>query len=161
MGAERFFEVNKARLVEGADQAAGIRNRAFHGGAVARIGAQISRTQFMRGEHRGTAAEIEDQVAGRGRAIARRPEHELGARGGQRQRVVVDRKLKPAEMSAGVADRALENRKLVGPAPWRHVAGLCQKHGDVETVGETLCGLDGDLVAAIDQRDAAALQRHQ
>ena len=52
MGAERFFKVNKARLVEGADQTAGIRDRAFDGGAVARIGAQISRTQFMRGEHR-------------------------------------------------------------------------------------------------------------
>src|SRR5947207_14315961 len=46
MGAERLFEVNKARLVEGADQTACIRDRAFDGGAVAWIGAQISRTQL-------------------------------------------------------------------------------------------------------------------
>ena len=50
MGAERLFKVNKARLVEGADQAAGIRDRAFDSGAVARVGAQISRTQFVRRE---------------------------------------------------------------------------------------------------------------
>ena len=50
MGAERPFKVNEARLVEGADQAASIGDRAFDRGAVARVGAQISRTQFMRGE---------------------------------------------------------------------------------------------------------------
>jgi len=55
MGAERLFEVNKARLVEGADQTACIRDRAFDGGAVAWIGAQISRTQLVRREERGTA----------------------------------------------------------------------------------------------------------
>ena len=160
MGAERLLKMNKARLVERADQTAGIRDRAFDRGAVARIGAQISRTQFMRGKQRHAAAEIEDQVAGRGRAVARRPEHELCARGGRRQRVVVDRKLEGAEMSARIADRALEHRKLVGPAR-DHVARPGQQHGDVETVGEALGGLDCDLVAAIDQRDAVALQRHQ
>ena len=93
MGAERLLELDEARLVEGADQVAGVRDRALDGGAVARIGAQISRPQFVRGKQRRAAAEIEDQIAGRGRAIARRPEHELRARGGRRQRVVVDRKL--------------------------------------------------------------------
>ena len=160
MRAERLLEMDEARLVEGADQIAGVRDRALDRGAVARIGAQISGAQFMRGKQRRAAGEIEDQIAGRGRAVARGPEHELRARGGQRQRIVVDRKLERAEMSAGVADRALENGKLVAAAR-RHVAGLCQQHGDVETIGETLRGLDGDLVAAIDQRDAAALQRHQ
>ena len=82
MGAERFLEMNEARLVEGADQAAGVRDRALDRGPVARIGAQIARTQFMRGKQRRAAGEIEDQVAGRGGAVARRPEHELGARGG-------------------------------------------------------------------------------
>src|SRR6267143_157378 len=90
-------------------------------------------------------------------AVARRPKHQLGARGGQWQRVVVDRKLKPAEISAGIADRALEHRKLIC-TPWRHVAGLGEKHGDVETVRETLRGLDRNLVAAIDQRDAVAIE---
>ena len=55
MGAERLFKVNKARLVEGADEAARIRDRAFDRSPVARIGAQISRTQFMRREHGNTA----------------------------------------------------------------------------------------------------------
>ena len=43
MGAKLRFEVNEARLVEGADKRAGIRNRTLDGGAVARIGAQVSR----------------------------------------------------------------------------------------------------------------------
>ena len=154
------FEIDEARLVEGADERAGIRNRALDGGLVARIGAQIAGAQFMRGKQRHAAREIEDQIAGRGRAVARRPEHELRARGGRRQRVIVDRKFELPEMSARVADRALEHGKFVGPAR-HHVAGPGEKHGDVETIGETLRGLDGDLVAAIDQRDAAALQRHQ
>src|SRR5947209_6344579 len=103
MGAERFLKVNEARLVECADQAGGVRDRAFHRGAVARISAQISRSQFMRRKQRKPAAEIEDQVAGGGRAIARRPKYQLCARGGLWQGIVVDRKLERAEMSAGVA----------------------------------------------------------
>jgi hypothetical protein len=159
MGAERGVEIDEARLVKGAHQIAGIRDRAFDRGAIARIGTQISRTQLMRGKQRRAAVEIEDQIAGRGRAVARRSEHQLGARGGQRQRIVVDEKLKRAEMSARVADRALENGKLVA-ATRRHVPGFCQQHRDVETVGEALRRLDGDLVATIDQRDTLALQRH-
>ena len=140
--------------------AAGIRNRALDGGLVARIGAQIAGAQFMRGKQRSAAGEIEDQIAGRGRAVARRPEHEFRARGGRGQRVIVDRKFELPEMSAGIADRALEHGKFVGPAR-RHVAGPGQKHGNVQTIGETLRRLDGNLVAAIDQCDAAALERHQ
>src|SRR6202022_518000 len=146
--AQRFFKVNKSRLVEGAYQTARVRDLSFDSGPVPRIGAQISRTQFVRGEHRSAAAEIENQIAGRNCAVARRPEQELGARGRQWQRVVVDRKLKPAEISAGVADGPLENRKLIGPAR-RHVTGPCEKHGDVETVGKPLRGLDGDLAPAM------------
>ena len=47
---------------------------------------------------------------------------------------------------------------MVGAAARRRPG---EKHGDVQTIGETLRRLDGDLVAAIDQRDAAALKRHQ
>jgi hypothetical protein len=62
-------------------------------------------------------------------------------------------------MSLGVADGALEDRKLV-TAAWDHIAGFGQKHRDVETVGEPLAGLDRHFVAAVNQGDAAALQRH-
>ena len=113
----------------------------------------------MRGKQRRAAAEIEDQVAGRGRAIARGSEHELCARGGQWQRVVVDPELKCAEMAARVADRSFENRKLIARRGMTS-PGFDQQHGDVETLGEALRGFDGDFVAAIDQRDALALQRH-
>ena len=77
MRAQRLFKMNVARLVEGTDQPAGVGNGALHRGAVARIGAQISRAQIMRREHRRAAGEIEDQVAGRGGAVARRPEQSL------------------------------------------------------------------------------------
>ena len=158
MRAERRLESDKARLVEGADQRAGIRNRALDGGLVARIGAQITGAQFMRGKQRHAAREIEDQIAGRVAPLREEPEHELRARGGG-QRVIVDRKLELPEMSARIADRALENGNSFvrrgGTSP-----GL-SKHGDVQTIGETLRRLDGNLVAAIDQRDAAALERHQ
>ena len=63
-------------------------------------------------------------------------------------------------MSACIADRALEHGKLVRPAR-DHIAGFGQKHSNVETIGETLRGLDGNFVAAIDQRDTAAFERHQ
>jgi len=49
MGAQRVFELNEARLVERADQAPASAI-ALHRGAVAGIGAQISRAQFRRGE---------------------------------------------------------------------------------------------------------------
>src|SRR3954470_2057243 len=113
MGAERWFEIDEARLVEGADERAGICNRVLDGGLVARIGAQIAGPQFMRGKQGSAAREIEDQITGRGGAVARRAEHELGARGGRRQRVIVDRKLELPEMSTCVADRALQHGKLV------------------------------------------------
>ena len=50
MGAQRLLELNEARLVESADQLTRIGDRALDRGAVARIGAKISRTQFMRGK---------------------------------------------------------------------------------------------------------------
>src|SRR5438445_11975603 len=108
MRAERRLEIDKARLVEGADQSAGIRNRTLDGGLVARIGAQITRAQFMRRKQRHAAREIKDQIAGRSGAVARRPEHEFCARGGGGQRVIVDRELELPKMSARIADRALE-----------------------------------------------------
>ena len=55
MGAQRCLELDEARLVESADQAAGIGDGALDRGAVARIGAQISRPQFMRGKQRRAA----------------------------------------------------------------------------------------------------------
>ena len=160
MRAERRLEIDKARLVEGADEPAGICNRALDSRLVARIGAQIAGTQFMRGKQRHAAREIEDQIAGGSGAVARRPEHEFCARGGGGQRVIVDRKLELPEMSARIADRALEHGKFVRAA-WRHVAGPGQQHGDVQAIGETLRRLDGNLVAAIDQCNAAALERDQ
>ena len=158
--AERFLEIDEARLVEGADEAAGVRDRALDGSLVARIGAQIARAQIMRGEQGIAARQIEDQIAGRGCAVARRSEHKLRARGRLRQCVVVNRKFEPPEMSAGIADRALEDREFVRSARG-HVAGPGEKHGNVQAICKTLRRLDGDLVAAIDQCDAAALKRHQ
>ena len=60
MGAERFLKIDEARLVEGADQAAGVGNRALDGSLVARIGAQITRAQIMRGKQGIAAREIKD-----------------------------------------------------------------------------------------------------
>ncbi len=160
MRAQRRLEIDKARLVERADQAAGIRDRALDGGAVARIGAQIAGTQFMRGKQRCGARKIEDQIAGGSGAVARRPEREFCARGGGGQRVIVDRKLELPEMPTRIADRALEHGKFIRAARG-DVAGPGQKHGDIQTIGETLRRLDGNLVAAIDQCNAAALERDQ
>src|SRR5256885_10761818 len=54
---------------------------------------------------------------------------------GGRYCVIVDRKLELPEMSARIADRALENGKLVRPAR-DHVAGFGQKHSNVEPRSE-------------------------
>src|SRR6476646_8862297 len=108
--------MDEARLVKGADQTAGARDRALDCRLVARIGAQVTGAQFMRGKQGIATGEIEEQIAGRGCVVARRPEHELRARGRGRQRIVVDRELELPEMSAGVPDRALENGELVRSA---------------------------------------------
>jgi len=104
MGAQRVFELNEARLVERADQAART--------AIARstrrgrgIGAQIS----GRNSGAGIAAchleiEIRSQVEV---APSRAGPNSSFARDEARQRIVVDRKFECAEMAARVADGAL------------------------------------------------------
>ena len=73
MGTERFVQLDKARLVERADQMAGVRNHFFDCGAVTGVSSQITGPQFMRGKQRQATAQIQHDVAGRDRAIARTP----------------------------------------------------------------------------------------
>ena len=95
----------------------------------------------------------------RDRAVPRRAEPERGARRRRGRREVVDDELEGAEVALGVADRPLHHREV--PDPVRHdLVRAGQEHGDVELVGEPPAGLDRGLVAAVDQDDAAARQRH-
>ena len=50
VGTERFVELDKAWLVERADQMSCLRDYFFDRGAVAGIGAEIARSQFMGGK---------------------------------------------------------------------------------------------------------------
>ena len=113
MGTERFVQLDKARLVERADQMAGVRDQFFDCGAVTGIGSQIAGPQFVGGKHRRATAEIQYDVAGRDRAIARDSELQPAARRRRGKCIVVDRQFKLAEMPAPIAHAALQDRKLV------------------------------------------------
>src|SRR5215211_3441070 len=80
VGAEGFVEVDVAWFVELADEVRRLQDGARDGGGVARVGAEIPVEQVVRREQRQATGEVEDQVAPRSRAVARRPEDEFFAR---------------------------------------------------------------------------------
>ena len=155
MRAQSFGEADEFRLVEGADEVRGLEDQALDGRGVARIGAEIAAPQLVRRKQREIARQIEDEVAGRGRAVARRPEHEALARRGSGLREVVDAQRERAEMPRCAGDRALQHRKRRRPRR-RDLAGPRQEHGDVEVIRELARRLDRGGVPPIDQGDAAA-----
>ena len=90
MGAEILGELDEARLVELADEVAGVRDGPLDRDRVVRVGAQIAGAQLGRGEERPVARKIEHQVAGGSRAVAGLAEDEAPAGGGGGKGVVVD-----------------------------------------------------------------------
>ncbi len=60
-------------------------------------------------------------------------------------------------MALGRFDRALHHRKI-GDARRRQTLRARDQHGDVEMIRQQLAGFDGAFVAAIDQRDAFAVE---
>ena len=157
MRAQVFGEGDVARLVEGADQVAGLEHRAQHRGGIGGIGAQIAVAQIVRREQRHAARQIQNDVARRHGAVARRSEGEGTSRRRRRRGVVVDHHLERAEMALGRPDRALDHRKL-GDARRRDAVRVGDQHRDVEMLLEQVCGFDRFFVAAVDQRDAFARQ---
>ena len=105
MRAEPRIEIDVARLVELADESRRLGQGALHGGGIARIRAQIADAQRMSREKRRAAGQVDDDVAGRDRAIARRAEFQPGARRGRGLREIVDREFEGAEMSLRAAER--------------------------------------------------------
>jgi hypothetical protein len=113
MGTERFVELDKARLVERADQTAGVRDQFFDRGAVAGIGSQVTGPQFVRRKQRQATADIQHDIAGRDRAIARDSELQPAARRRRGKCIVVDREFKLAEMPTPITHATLQDWKLV------------------------------------------------
>ena len=74
MGAQALGEGDEARLVELADEVRGLEQEPLHRRRVARVGPQVAGSQLVRREQGRAAGEIQDEVAGRGRPIARRAE---------------------------------------------------------------------------------------
>ena len=137
MRAERSVELDKARLVEGADQ-------------MRRRPRSFARRRRCRGDRRADSRaavhvreiaacrpDIEDRYRrSKYGAIARGSEPKPAARRRRGKCIIVDREFKLTEMPTSIADAALQDRKLVCVAR-SHVARLGQKHRDVETIGET------------------------
>ncbi len=160
MGAEISGEIDEAGLVELADQVGRLPDRLGERGAVARIDPDVAVAQFVRRKERRASGEVEHDVAMRDGTVPRRAEAQPVAGGRQGCRKIVDDKLEGTEMAARIADRALRDREV--PDLVRHdVARPRKEHRDVEPVGEPASGFDRDFVAAEDQDDAAALERHQ
>src|SRR5438552_100486 len=79
MGAQRRGKIDVARLVELADEVDQIEQRALHRRRIAGVGSEIAVAALRRREQRRSTRQVEDQVAARGRAVARRVECEGGA----------------------------------------------------------------------------------
>ena len=160
VGAERGIEIDEARLVEFADQLPRGRDRALHRGGIRRIGAQIALADFMRREQRRAARQVEDHVAAAGRAVLRRPPAIGSAGGGAGHGIAIHRHLEIAE-PAGGPPCATTHDGEVGGGERLDLLGAGQQHRDVERAGQFLGGGERRGVAAEDQRDALALERHQ
>ncbi len=156
MGAEVGVEVDEAALLESADEMGHREQRRLHRSRIARVGADVTASEIVGGEEGRAAAEVENEVAGRARAVPRLAEQQGLTRGWGGDGVVVDAQGEGAEMTRGVDDRPLQDWEVVG-AGGRHVLRPAQQHGDVEMVGEPATGLDRDLVMTVDQDDALAL----
>ena len=111
-------------------------------------------------EQRRAAGEIDDEIAVRSRAVLRGRPGQFIARGRKRCGVVVDQELERPEMALGRTDCALDHGKF-GDAARGDVAGLGKQHRDVELVLDEVRRLDRAFVAAIDEDDAFAGERHQ
>ena len=79
MRAQRSVVGDVTRLLEGADEVARPEDRLQHRGGIAGIGAQIAVAQIGGGEQRRAAGQVENDVAARFCAIARRPEQQRAA----------------------------------------------------------------------------------
>ena len=160
MRAQILGERNVARLVECADEIARLEYRAQDGGGIARIGAQVSVAQIGGWEQRRAARKVNDNVAARRRAIARRSKGELAARGRVGRGIIVHRQLKGAKIAFGRADVALHYRE-VGHRLRRQAAGRLDQHRHVEMLFQQIGGFDRLLVLAVNERHALAGQRHE
>jgi hypothetical protein len=157
MGAKVGGEVDVLRLVERADHLAGLGHRPRHRRRIARIGAEVARPGLVK--ERGGPGEVEHEVAARDRPVPRRTEVEARARGRGGGGIGVDGHFEGAEMACPARHAALKH----GPcrlARRRHVRAGQEEHGQVEKPRQRPRRLDHRLVAAQEQRDAPALERH-
>ncbi len=160
MRAEIGGEADVARLVETAGKVARLKHGAQHARGIARIGTQIAVAQVAGGKQRRSTGQVDQNVATRHRAVARRRKFERAARGRRRRRIVVDGQLEGAEIPFGLLDRALDHRKI-GDARRRHVVRRPDQHRDVEMVHQQLRRLGRLLVIAVNKRHAVAGERHE
>src|SRR5260370_1216809 len=93
MRAQRGGEIDIARLLELADEIDEVEERPLHRGRIVRIRPQIAVAARGRGEEGGAAAQIENEIAARAGAVARRLEGQRAAGGGHRRRIIDAREL--------------------------------------------------------------------
>src|SRR3981081_1545493 len=117
MGTQRGVERDVTRFLENADEVARFKDRLQYCSAAAGIGAQIAVAQIGRGEKRRSASQIENDIAVGPRVVARRPEHQRGARGWRSLREIVDCELERAEMAPGISYLPFRHWKI-GHSRW-------------------------------------------
>jgi hypothetical protein len=135
MGAEPGVVLDIARLVEGADEMGGVHHRPRHRRRMGGIGTEVARAQLVAREERPGAAQVEDDVGLRGRAIGRRAEVETRARRRRGMGEGVDVSVKAPRWPGSRADAALQDRE-VRAARRHHVRAGLEEHRDVEMLGE-------------------------
>src|SRR3984893_11356053 len=155
MGAKICCECHVTWLVEGADEIARPQYGREYGGAIARIGTEVTVAQVRGGEQWRAARDVEQDVTVRHGAVSCWSENQRAARGRSRRGVIVNDDLERTEKTLGRADLTLHDRKFCG-ARRHQIVGPRDQRGDVEMLLEQARRLDRALVAPVNESNARA-----
>src|SRR6266403_3053189 len=155
MGAQIWGESHVTRLVEAADEVACAQYCREYGGAIARIGAEVTVAQVRGGEQWRAARDVEQDVTVRHGAVSCWSENQRAARRRSRRGVIVNDDLERTETTLGRADCTPHDRKF-GGARRHKIVGPSDQRGDVEMLLEQGRSLDRALVAPVNESNARA-----
>src|SRR5690348_2625358 len=110
MRTELALEVDVTRLFEFTDEIGEREQRCLDSRGIFGSGPQRTVAAFAAGEEGCAAAQVENQITPRFRAVARHLEGECRSRRWLRRRIIVDDKIESAEMPFRCRDRAAMDR---------------------------------------------------
>jgi hypothetical protein len=159
MGAQLFAELHIAWFLKLADQLHGLEQDPLHGERIVRGGPQISVAPFVGRKEWRVAGQVDEDIAARGRPVARRLELEAGARGGAQRREAVDENLEVSQVTRRLGYLALGDHQI-GRAEGHDLADLGEQERDREARAELPGGVQRHLRRPVDQTHAGGFEGH-